>query len=95
MQIFKPSEICSKILQSINIFVYEAKKTALEVVELIEKVRSDACFNDQYDHCLKTAEPLGIELPRPHRIPKRFLVGTENFNFADAKYRYRRMYFEF
>jgi hypothetical protein len=92
LQVFEPSEICSKKLQSINISVSEAKKTALEVVGLIEKARSDECFNDRYETCLKTAESLGVEppnLPRPHRIPKRLLVGTDNFNFADARSRYR------
>jgi len=97
-QVFEPSEICSKKLQSINISVSEAKNAACEVAELIEKARSDASFNIRYEQCLKTAASLDIdppELPRPHRIPKRLLVGTDNFNFTDPKSRYRRMYFEF
>jgi len=96
--VFESSEACSKKLQTVDISVSEAVKSANEVVKLATDARTEKSFNTKYEACVKTAEKLGIDppsLPRQIRIPKKLNDGGEQFVFADAKSRYRQIYYQF
>ncbi len=95
--VLRHTDNLSKSLQGKTRCAAEGQEICAMVVRTLQSLRSDECFDLFWLKVTKTSEPLDIEpqLPRRHKVPRRFETGSAEGEFhSDPKDYYRQNYFE-
>jgi hypothetical protein len=98
MEVLEPAESCSRLLQTANLSITEARSAALNTAKLLEGLRTDDKFDSLYNKCTAIADDIGVAppvLPRMIKIPKRYDDGSAAATYTTPRDKYRQSYFEF
>ena len=96
--ILKHTDNLSKTLQTSSMSAFEARSLSLMCITVLEKMRTDSCFDQFWPLVEMTRQSLDISepaLPRQRKRPRRYAEGdAEPYYPTEPKPYYRQMYLE-